>query len=148
MHRWFVLEPISHQRAALFVCLSVCTLTGENLITDCPRRRSYQRTFGQGFNSPRVHQKKEQSTARMLCFFFWWTYKANHKSNGGELNAALRNCPVDSFSGDRSILKGIHNIYTSCLSKYKSNLPSGPPEKDSGLDTILSLFQLNPPASE
>ena len=23
--------------------------------------------------------------------------------------------------------------------------PSAPPEKDSGLDTILSLFQLNPP---
>ena len=25
---------------------------------------------------------------------------------------------------------------------------SSAPEKDSGLDTILSLFQLNPPASE
>ena len=27
-------------------------------------------------------------------------------------------------------------------------LPSDPPEKDSGLDTILSLFQLNPPSAE
>ena len=27
-------------------------------------------------------------------------------------------------------------------------VPSSAPEKDSGLDTILSLFQLNPPSSE
>ena len=27
-------------------------------------------------------------------------------------------------------------------------IPSPAPEKDSGLDTILSLFQLNPPTSE
>ena len=27
-------------------------------------------------------------------------------------------------------------------------VPSSAPEKDSGLDTILSLFQLNPPTSE
>ena len=33
----------------------------------------------------------------------------------------------------------------TCVFNMRVQVPSPAPEKDSGLDTILSLFQLNPP---
>ena len=67
VHRPFVLEPITHKRAAPRTSLSVGAFAGENQKTNCPRRRSRQEVFGQGFDSPRVHQK---STGFDLSIFY------------------------------------------------------------------------------
>ena len=54
------------------------------------------------------------------------------------IGANIRSC---GGIGIRARLRGVSE-------RVRVQVPSTAPEKDSGLDTILSLFQLNPPSSE
>lgn len=56
MHRYFALASVMEKRATRPECLSPGAPRGEILKSDCLRRKSYQRVFGHGFDSRRLHQ--------------------------------------------------------------------------------------------
>ena len=58
VRRCFAIEPTTHKMATQIGSVSVYVRRGEFQMTDCTRRRSYQEVFGQGFNSPRIHQRQ------------------------------------------------------------------------------------------
>ena len=69
MHRLFVLEPVTQKRAAPNPSLSVGAEAGENQMIECPRRKSCQEVFGQGFDSPRIHHK-----STVILIELRWTF--------------------------------------------------------------------------
>ena len=55
---------------------------GEKQKSNYPRRRLYQRIFGQGFDSPRIHQTKKVSITHLFCL----AYNSEGSRTGLEVN--------------------------------------------------------------
>ena len=118
MRRRFAIEPTTQKMATQTSSLSVDGAQGEIQITDCTRRRLYQEVFGQGFDSPRVHQNNKKAYASAPFVILRDLIKGVERSE--------QNNPVSCFvNGDRRILRDVTKNQIQNIEQNSRTTPLG-----------------------
>ena len=119
VRRRFAIEPATQKMATQTSSLSVDGARGEFQITDCTRRRSYQEVFGQGFDSPRIHQNNMGAYASAPPYYFVELF------NRG-VERSEQNNPVSCFvNGDRRIVRDATKNSIQSIEQNSRTTPLG-----------------------